>query len=391
LQLSKENSHSREYLYLMNISALNRLKLGDVKGALSREQEIEAQLSLRSYRDWHLEYINALNLARLYRHLGDWEQAERYFHRAFAGSMGVRSKGDLLSFNYYLGQTFAERGQYDKAFEYWLRGALHWVADETPEALPPRVIRLITNRAAEGENSVEAVSLSWLYLLESCVKRGGFLEGRHSIDCSDRPVAPAFWDASLRGECGDDRYELAIGERGWSVLIGTRKRMPCWAGPSHAKLRTFLYLLLRATSSAMPDVSAIFIDSRLGSEIPCTARELLEVCLRLRVPRMTFAGRTVSFDEIGYSVLKRSAIVTMSSAVERVAVDDGCATVFFKRYLLPISLSSDESHAVAMIAGGSSPETITMTLGSFEKGWSLLEGLQEKRIVDISWPDSVLC
>ena len=72
----------RERLYLLNISALNRLKLGDLDGALAIEKNIETRSASLVSRDWHLEYVNMINIARLLRRQGDFAGAEHYYSRA---------------------------------------------------------------------------------------------------------------------------------------------------------------------------------------------------------------------------------------------------------------------------------------------------------------------
>jgi hypothetical protein len=68
--LSKvDKQRSIGYLYLLNISALNRFKLGDIECALEMEKEIESSHSMLPSRDWQLEYVNSINMARIYRHL----------------------------------------------------------------------------------------------------------------------------------------------------------------------------------------------------------------------------------------------------------------------------------------------------------------------------------
>jgi hypothetical protein len=94
----------------MNISALNQLRLGDAGGAITIEKEIEAQSLGLAQSDFRLEYVNRLNLARLYRKCGELGLAERYYSEAFDTTSGVRPVTDLIYVNVTRAILYGEQG-----------------------------------------------------------------------------------------------------------------------------------------------------------------------------------------------------------------------------------------------------------------------------------------
>ena len=82
---------AREYLYLLNISALARLRLGKPDEAMGFEQAIEEKIALLDRPDRRLEYVNTINIARLHRRAERLDDARDYYRKAFATTLGARS------------------------------------------------------------------------------------------------------------------------------------------------------------------------------------------------------------------------------------------------------------------------------------------------------------
>ena len=104
---------SREDLYLKNIWA-HALRLSRPAQALTIELDIRARLEARSAAgtppDRRLEYVNAVNLARLQRAQGALEQARHWYQVAFRTQEGLRSDGDLLYREVCLARLDEQRG-----------------------------------------------------------------------------------------------------------------------------------------------------------------------------------------------------------------------------------------------------------------------------------------
>ena len=123
----------REFLYLLNIRALAEARGKKFEEALRLENLIEQGLGSLEKADWRLMYVNAVNLARLYRYSGDWGLSEEYYQRAFRTTWGVRSESDSIYTNICLALTAHGMGDPDRAFSFWIRAAMHWVACARPE------------------------------------------------------------------------------------------------------------------------------------------------------------------------------------------------------------------------------------------------------------------
>ena len=138
LGLLEASSSSRLYLYLLNIYALNCLRLGRIDEALDLENRITSDIACNFPNDYHLTYINALNTARLMRRKGKLDEAESYYQLAFSTNAGVRSESDLVFKN--ASEAFLQelRGRDDLACAAWVRTACHWLAMDLPEALAPK-------------------------------------------------------------------------------------------------------------------------------------------------------------------------------------------------------------------------------------------------------------
>jgi tetratricopeptide (TPR) repeat protein len=392
-QLLAENPSSREYLYLLNIAALNKMKLGDVAGAFANEQVIEATLARQPRRDWHLEYINSINLARLYRRMERLTEAEEYYERAFATTLGVRSENDTLYTNVSLARLHAECGRTDEAFLGWLRAGLHWASNSVPEALGERIVRAILSPQADRTGSLaEAISGALATLLRNAARamNDPAVGAVSDLDCATLE-APAFvgsgWFASSRTPPVPD---CAVGGPGWSILATGVAYPPPFAGPQHRQLRALLYALLQALAPGAPLAGAptLVVDDRMGQELARTFAELLDTCLRFDVPKMVFDGEVT---ELGVDVrarLVREAHVQLGPAVAEVEFDGSTARVSFKRYRSPVVLDAADSAILALLPPGTSRTVAEVARGDGADGDTdrvlpTLRRLQHERILNL--------
>ncbi|MBI3424301.1 MAG: tetratricopeptide repeat protein [Acidobacteria bacterium] len=182
----------REYLYLLNIFALCRLKAGDITQALALEKEIEERTARLPFPDRRLQYVNSINLARLYRRRQEFEQAEQYFNAAFSTTLGARSESDALYANLILARLAAERGNHREAFSAWMRAGLHWAASNAPEAVGARVVSSLLGKSAKFEGSMpEAVSASIAASLLAAAALSGSAEIARALQNAKPATLPA--------------------------------------------------------------------------------------------------------------------------------------------------------------------------------------------------------
>jgi hypothetical protein len=345
----------REYLYLLNISALGRLEAGDLDGAFLLEKEIEARAAAQPEDDWHLQYINAINLARVCRRLGDNLQAEHYYQRAFATTLGVRSESDRIYTNVCLAQMHTRQGRHSAAFFAWLRVSLHWAASSAPEALAPRVVKALLGKTPPVTNEiVESVSAELFALLRDAA-------GRSEIAVLTAAVPDVHYDSSSppvfvhSGEITDQKAFAAlagaVGGPGWSVFYATLGVRRQFTGDNFCRLQTLVHelLCLLGPQDVLTKAHTLVVDDQYGREIPGSKHELLAACLRLGVPQFIFAGETFHYDTADYRQLEEQLRVSVGPAVAWVDRHGEGATVNFKRYLAPKLLSVEESHIVSLL------------------------------------------
>jgi tetratricopeptide (TPR) repeat protein len=333
---------NRQFLYLVNISALNRVNLGDVEGALAMEKEIEAASAALDDVDARFDYVNSINLARLYRRRNEFDLAATYYARAFDSTVGARTESDLVYTNVCQARLDAARGRAVEAFHAWLRACLHWLSCDVPEALGWRVLSAVLGRKAlPTSTSVEDVAGALAIQLSSAAEAASFDMGWSLCASPDKAPAPPVFLRTDRALLGGGAVE-AIGARGFSVFATRTPGRGAVSGPSQQALATVVTSLVAAAAraSALFGFPTILVDDGLGQEMPVDRNELFAACLRLSVSRARFDGvdYQLSFDD-----LLECAIVRRGSAVAR----DHRDHLHFKRYLAPLPLSATEAEAVA--------------------------------------------
>jgi tetratricopeptide (TPR) repeat protein len=337
---------SRDYLYLLNISALNRLKLGDADGAMAMEQEIRSAHDRLPDRDWPLEYVNSINIARLERRRGDLDAAERSYARAFATTLGARSQVDLVYTNLMWARLYEAMGRDDEAAAAWVRTALHWLASDAPEALGPRATAAFLGRPlADGEDLVEGVSAVLLEALGA------------SAGDEAPPVIPV-------RRLEDGARLLGVGAPGWGVLVTPDDAAATVVSRGFVALR-------RAVGRLVGEPGTIVVDDRFGCDVPTTRAELLEVCVKRGAERLVFDGVAESLSADRRRALDDTLRVSLGPAVA--AVDEDLVT--FKRYLPPLRLEPEAARLVAMLDGEPSVAELQQR--------ALLRELEEARVLSL--------
>jgi hypothetical protein len=395
-RLLEANRYNREYLYLLNISALNELKLGDAAGALALEQEIEATLAQQGHHDWHLEFINSVNLARLYRRSRHFDEAEAYYRRAFATTLGVRAENDTLYLNVYLARLHMERGWAAEAFGDWLRTGLHWVSNSVPEALGGRLAGAILNhKLAPGEALPEAISAALLALLQESAQAAGLPAVQAAIAGDfDTLPAPVFARSDrFAADPAPPPIDCAVGAPGWSILTARAPAPEQFRGANYRRLRACLYALLQALApvSELAAQETILVDDRLGHEMAQTRAELLDTCVRLAVPKMVFDGEVTDLDAPARARLEQEAQVRLGSAVAQVDFDGPAAVVSFKRYRPPLTLPEEESAILRTLQDGESLAALARRMAPTQQPDQVrrfVRALERERVLNLYIPEN---
>lgn len=368
--------HRRLYLYLLNISALNQLRLGQVEQALAFENEIERQLTALPDPDWHLIYINSLNQARIFKKCRDLEQAEYYYNRAFFINFQLRNESDLLYTNLCYAQLESLRGAQETAWMYWLRTCLHWLSNPMPEALAPRVAQAILAMPLSNQDAdVEKISTVLGDQLLAAAKALG------------RTIAPLPQAIALQRIDAASCAEMCLAQSGWSVFATTQGecRETIFAGPAYRLLNRQVLGVLAAD---FPQVdfkrfTALFTDAQGGIELAEQPRELVWACLKWQVPELLCQGQRYLIDE-GCLQMFDGFRIESSRAINYVGVGHEQWQVHFKRYLKPIALNHEEQRCMAHLQTPSTFAATGIALGiDTHSCWRLINGMAEKRLVSV--------
>jgi tetratricopeptide (TPR) repeat protein len=351
-RLLAPQAESRRFLYLLNISALNKLRLGEAAEALALEKTIERALASRPLTDWHATYINSINQARLYKKARDLPTSEAYYARAFDIVAGLRSESDLLYRCLCLAQSAEARGHSDEAYRLWLRTVLHWLSNPVPEALAPRVIEAITQGARHRPDTcVEAVSQRLHAVLAAAAKRAG------QTPAEGDPAAPPPCFARIDERVPSQALD-AIGAPGWAVLVSAAAPGSSrYAGPAYLALARFVWELLRGSGAVagLPVSATIFTDSENGHDLPDTKAGLLSLCLRHGVRRYAFDGERAELDDAAATALLGGAELMPSSGLAAVELEGDVPHLRYKRYHAPAPLAPLE---VAVLRAAASATTV---------------------------------
>ena len=385
----------REYLYLLNIFALYQLKIGEIEDALATEREIEERRQRLSRPDRRLQYVNSINIARLYRRLGDLQKAEEYFGDAFSTALGARSESDAIYANVVLAKLYEKYGKHRHAFTYWMRAGLHWAASDTPEAVGGRTIGYILGeKLRPGANMPEAIAASLSASILSAMANSGAIESTHGLrwlDLNGRS-APVFARTErIRRILPHAVIPRALLTSGFSILATQDVVMPQILGENSTRLRVLLYTLLEALAPPgfLAEIETLVVDDAFGREIPSTLEELLPVCVRLGVQDVAIMGKVITLNPNIRARIERSLQARIGCAVESLAFHDEHAIVFFKRYLPPTILTLEGSRLLALIENNTTVDEILRRCGesdSTEDVLRLLRELEEKRVLNIDFP-----
>jgi tetratricopeptide (TPR) repeat protein len=336
---------NRQFLYLLNISALNRVNLGDVEGALALEKQIEAESAGLDEADARFDYVNFINIARLHRRRNEFDLAAAYYERAFATTAGARTESDLIYTNVCAARLEAARGRPLEAFQAWLRASLHWLSCDVPEALGWRVQSAVLGRKALPiSTSVDDVAEALAAQLRSTGEAAASSDigpALRAVSGNEAAGPPPVFLRTDRDRIDGNAVE-AIGAPGFSVFATRSPGRSAVSGPFQHALASLVTGLIAAAARtpALVDFPTILVDDGVGQEMPVNRNDLLAACLRLCVRRARFDGVDCEFSPDDVS---GRAIVRYGPAVARLHGDH----VHFKRYLPLRRLSAAEAEVMA--------------------------------------------
>lgn len=363
----KESEFPRLYLYLLNISALNKLRNGDMETAFAFEKRIEQTLAEQEERDWHITYVNYINQARLFKKIGDYKTSEHYYQLAFGINYQLKNESDLLYTNFCFAQLVELEEKNNEALVYWLRTCIHWLSNPLPEMLAPRVAQaILAKRLSNKRGEVEELSAK-LYesLSRICSKNDLEVDESSRLNYTRPGTTSAI-------------PELAAGKPGWGMLLSTADSDRIYDGDQYDQLNALVTGCLQALLPAVQwkNYRTVMTDTLFGSELPQTSSELLLLSLRFGVNKINFDNHFYELKNEDLTNLSFKIKASVSPAIRFVVpCQDGTVWVYFKRYLPPVLLDKEETALLKLV------ERSGKELTEHRVALKKIEKLAEKRIV----------
>lgn len=372
---------SREAHYLQNILALGQMRSGDVDAALDSERDILRASGAAVNgtggrpRDHRLEYINAINIARLHRRRGELEDAEAWYGRAFATTDGARSESDAIHAHVVFAQLNTQLKRHAQAEYHWLMAATMWAAGDAPEAIGRRVLRAIApGLDPRAASLVDATASAFCGALAS-------FGGHHAVaDKADvNAIAPLFVRSDRLPSTV--RPGTCLAARGWCVFGSDAAVFEPHRTPAHRRLRAMIASRMHAAlSRTLPGLRTWIVDDGMGAGIPSDSGAMLMACVRLQVRRLEVEGRCLQLAPAMLAEIERATTVVMSPAVDRVVDStNGATSVSYRRYRNQRLLTAEEAALVKRIIASSRDSGEAILASSVAPG--LARRLERDRIV----------
>ena len=261
-----------QYLYLLNIHALVRANLGDLEGAMALELRIESACDALPERDARLDYVNAINMARLHHRLGQLDDASRRYARAFACTAGVRTERPGLR-QRCAARLHAARGTAAAAaaLSAWLRAALTGCRPARPRPSAGACCR----RSSAAGRCLHTAFSTWPTRsdqLRAAADRAGAAVACRPADRRCLRVRAPTHSARAR------RSARPVGRHRGAVERATRGRRP------GVRLAALTHGLLSAAAPELARATTLLVDDGLDAD-GRRRDELIGTCVRLHVPR----------------------------------------------------------------------------------------------------------
>lgn len=390
-QLLAPEKATDDYLYVLNISALNRLRLGDWDGAFALESKIRSQLSAVSAGHWQIAYINSLNLARL-----SWRRKRRqaacdYYREAFETSRGVWSDSDLIYRCVCLAKLCEADQDHVGALRFWTRAALYWISSPIPEAIAVRVTNAIVESGGSGQGKIlDRVCRAFAERLSTLVESAeGETRPERQWEGSEMPAFPRCED--LEGAFIRTRTWHAVRAQGVWLLASRSRRDSVQDSASARRLRGLLAsLLLPKKKSGLPFAGTVLVDVRFGSGLPESGSDLLAAALRL-MPRCLVSQESALRVTRGrLAELERLLRARLSPAVSMVHPRKSAIDVAFKRYKPARRFVGPQARLLTRVAKGRQIEIGPLPASTGGKPtlfW--LRQLERERAIELFLPEEL--
>lgn len=316
LQLQDETSHPLDMLYLKNIHALAKFRNGKYDEALRDELDIHKSLKDLKRPEYPLEYVNAINTARLYSYGKQFNEAASFYSKAFDTCQDSYTDSDLVYQSVCRARICEKMQDLSNARKHWLRAAIYWLSMEMRENISRRAANSILGSSATPQKFVGTNDIAQkLYeILKS-----------YRNDASRREAKCEFIDrSSIQNPSCQESYF-------WNPVLPfshTIEGKRLFYYPEHEKLEKLVSSFLGAHQGR------IVIDKSFDQKSLRT-KESWSIYRRIRLN--------------GYEA---GDVFVISEAIDisRTCLDQ--KSVYFKRYKDPLTISPTESKVLSLLSKG---------------------------------------
>jgi len=321
-----DQMRTKEYLYLLNINALLLFKQGRLDDALTKEKQIELILEQDSIRDYKLKYVNAINIARLYKRLSQFELSLAYFLKAFDTTFGLMQESDLIYYNFIISQANQNLQHWEQSFNYLICAALNWLCAFFPESVSKRLfVALGLPTSANNLNISHEISK---HFIEKITLHPYYVQ----YIANNANEVPANVPRFVSSDNFSGKIEKGIGCKGYSFFVSSKPGVP----PEHLlSLSAIVFKVLFCSSKILmqqADVTEIIIDSNRGFDIPRNLEDLLVVAQRLHVNEVFWNNERVVINTNDEKEFDSKTEIALHPGIADLIEKNGVITIVFKRY-----------------------------------------------------------
>ncbi|MBY0481558.1 MAG: hypothetical protein K2Q21_09390 [Chitinophagaceae bacterium] len=386
---SSEELASKEFMYLLNINALLLLKKDELAKAMLLEKQIENNVQINEIKDYKLRFVNAINLARLYKKNKEFTLSLQYYLKAFKTITGLKQESDFVYYNLILSNAYNDDGNSNKSFFCLLRSALNLLCTVFPKSVSKRLyVALDLPAIAQDEHRDTTEDIYNYFIKQICnhqyvVENFGQEIFNEFLDVSDTPFF-------LSSYLFDKKIEAALGVNGVSILVSDDTEESIHYKPK-SKLGTIVFKILCIVFEDMYKLKqskSIIIDTNYGFDIPQTIDEVVQVSIKLKVDKIIWEKNEFDLTAIKNCSLLLPTNISLHPGISHIAERGNDIAVSFKRYYPTLTINNSYTASLKKLLLGD----LSLTTHEIEEiSPDKLKWMQEKRIITLTYNTNEIC
>ncbi len=386
---SSEEHASKEFMYLLNINALLLLKKGEANNAMQLEKQIENTVQVNKIKDYRLQFVNAINLARLYKKNKEFSQALHYYLKAFKTITGLKQESDFVYYNLILSHAYNDDGNICKSFFCLLRSALNLLSTVFPKSVSKRLyVALGLPAIAQDEHRDTTEDIYNYFIKQIChhqyvIENFGQAVFNEIFDVSDTPL---FLSSPLFAK----KINAALGVNGVSILVSDDTEESIHYKPK-SKLGTIVFKILCIVFEDMYKLKqskSIIIDTNYGFDIPQTIDEVVQVSIKLNVDKIIWEKNEFDLTTIKNCSLLLPTNISLHPGISHIEERGNDIAVSFKRYYPTLTINNSYTASLKKLLLGD----LSLTTHEIEEiSPDKLKWMQEKRIITLTYNTNEIC